>query len=546
MHSVRILFCLVFFAPGLALGQSSLDSLMARLDVAIENHANYSQQKEERLQRLKAQLQHTPKNSLEEYTINTELYKEYRPYICDSAIYYKNRNIEIAKHLNNTELLYESELQLAFLMGSTGMYLEAVDLVISIDREKVPARLLVEYYSTYKHVYSELAFYTQNKQGAEKYWQISSRYGDSLKAILTPADELYYVGKEDELRNSERLQEALKMNDTILAKCTLGTREFAITSYNRSLTYRKLGDTEQEKHYLALSALSDIHSATKDHASLWMLAEILYKENDMERAYNYIRFSWSETVFYNARLRSLQSAGILSLIDLTYQATIEKKNRQLKNYLLLSSILGVLLTIAFFYIYSQMRRLSVTRKYLQEANTNLQSLNNELKQVNQQLQVVNVDLSESNQIKEVYIGHFIKLCSTYIDKMDGFRRMVNKKLTAGQVSELLVATRSQTMMENEIEELYRNFDKAFLRIFPHFVEKVNMLLVDGEKIVLKNDELLNVELRILALIRLGISNSSQIADFLRYSVNTIYNYRAKAKSRAVSRDEFEDLLVLIR
>lgn len=539
MHLIRVLFVLLFILPEIVLGQSSLDSLLTRLDVAIEKHGIYTRQKEERIQNLKEKLRNVPRNTTEEYNLNAELYKEYRPYICDSAIFYKNRNIEIAKYLNNTELQYESELQLAYLMGSTGMYLEAVDLIVSINRKKLPGKLLEEYYNTFKHVYSELAFYTQDKKGAEKYWQISNWHSDSLNSVLTPDNELYYIVAEEDLRNSGRLEESLKVNDTILAKYSLGTRDFAITSYNRSLTYRKSGDIERQKYYLALSALSDILSATKDHASLWMLAEILYKENDIERAYNYIRFSWSETVFYNARLRSLQSAGILSLIDLTYQATVEKKNRQLKNYLLLSTTLGILLAIAFFFIYNQMRRLSETRKYLQEANSNLKILNTEL-------QAVNLDLSESDHIKEVYIGHFIKLCSTYIDKIDGFRRLVNKKLTTGQVSELIAITRSQEMMENEIEELYRNFDKAFLRIFPHFVEKVNELLVEDEKMVLKEDELLNVELRILALIRLGINNSSQIAEFLRYSVNTIYNYRAKVKSRAISREEFEDLLVQIR
>jgi len=546
MQAIKIVFCLIFFVPGFVFGQSSLDSLLIRLDAAIENHMLYSSQKEERIQQIKNKLHSIERNSLEEYKLNAELYNEYRPYICDSAIYYKSRNIEIAKYLHNTDLQYESELQLAYLMGSTGMYLEAVDLIISINRKRVPEHLLEEYYSTYKHVYSELAFYTQDKMGAEKYWQISSRYADSLNNVLTPADELYYLVKEDNLRYSGSLEESLKVNDTIIARYSLGTREFAITCYNRSLTYRKLKDTDSEKYYLALSALSDILSATKDHASLWMLAEILYNENDMERAYNYIRFSWSETVFYNARLRSLQSAGILSLIDLTYQATIEQKNKQLKNYLLLSTTLGILLAVAFVFIYSQMKRLSETRKYLQEANTSLKKLNTDLQVVNRQLQVVNLDLSESDHIKEVYIGHFIKLCSTYIYKMDGFRRMVNKKLTTGQVSELVTITRSQEMMETEFEELYRNFDKAFLRIFPHFVEKVNELLVEDDKMVLKEDELLNVELRILALIRLGISNSSQIAEFLRYSVNTIYNYRAKIKSRAISRDEFEDLLAQIR
>ncbi|WP_297101861.1 DUF6377 domain-containing protein [uncultured Draconibacterium sp.] len=546
MKFIKFFICLILFLPGVVFGQSNLDSLMNQLDAAIENHRIYQQQKEDRIQALKNQLRTISPNTIEEYKLNAELYNEYRPYICDSAIGYKNRNIDVAKYLNNTALLYESELSLAYLMASTGMYLEAVDLVSSIEREKVPDDLLKEYYNTYRHVYSELAFYTQDKKGAERYWQISNHYHDSLYTVLSTTDDLYYELKEESLRNAGKIEEALRVNDTILANSSMGTREFAIASYNRSLTYRKTKDTDGVKYYLAQSALSDILSATKDHASLWMLAEILFQENDMERAYNYIRFSWSETVFYNARLRSLQSAGILSLIDRTYQATVEKKNRQLQNYLLLSSILGLLLTVALVYIYSQMRRLSETRKYLQKANSSLKSLNSELQKVNDQLQIVNLDLSESNHIKEVYIAHFIKLCSTYIDKMDGFRRLVNKKITNGQVAELHAVTRSQEMMDDETEELYRNFDKAFLRIFPHFVDKVNELLLVEEKFELNEEELLNTELRILALIRLGINNSSQIADFLRYSVNTIYNYRAKTKNRAKSRNDFEDMIIQIR
>ncbi|WP_319479757.1 DUF6377 domain-containing protein [uncultured Draconibacterium sp.] len=546
MKCIKLLISLILFMPGIVFGHSALDSLMNRLDAAIENHKVYQQQKEERIQALKNQLRTVSPNTIEEYSLNAKLYDEYRPYICDSAIHYKNRNIDVAKYLDDTTLLYESELSLAYLMASTGMYLEAVDLVSSIESRKVPDNLLSEYYDTYRHVYSELAFYTQNKKGAERYWKISNRYSDSLYNVLSSTSDLYYALKEENLRNAGKIQEALSVNDTILANSSIGTREFAIASYNRSLTYRRIKDTDGVKYYLAQSALSDILSATKDHASLWMLAEILFQENDMERAYNYIRFSWSETVFYNARLRSLQSAGILSLIDRTYQATVEKKNRQLQNYLLLSSILGLLLTVALVYIYSQMRRLSETRKYLQKANSSLQNLNTELQKVNDQLQIVNMDLSESDHIKEVYIGHFIKLCSTYIDKMESFRRLVNKKITNGQVSELHALTRSQEMMDDEAEELFRNFDKAFLRIFPHFVDKVNELLLDEEKFELKEEELLNTELRILALIRLGISNSSQIADFLRYSVNTIYNYRAKTKNRSKSRNDFEERITQIR
>lgn len=516
----------------MALAQYPLDSLLLQLDAVIANHEQYTQEKKGRIGHLKEQLSVAPSNTLDEYNLNAELYQEYSTYICDSAIYYQNKNIDIADNLNDTGRLYESKLELAYLMSSAGMYKESVDMIHTIDRDKLPGGLLVAYYRTNEHVHSELAYYTQDNRRAQHYRKIADQYLDSLKTILTPDDELYYIIKENNLRYSGKWKEALEINDIIQAKHVMGTRGYAIACYNRSLTYRQAVDKEGEKYYLALSALSDILSATKDHASLWMLAEILYNENDMSRAYNYIRFSWSETVFYNARLRSLQSAVILSLIDKTYQARIEMQNNQLQLYLILISTLVILLVVAFFYIYRQMKRLSVTRKYLQEANMNLQQLNEEL--------------SESNHIKEEYIGHFIKLCSTYINKLDTFRRMVNKKIAGGKTADLLKLTGSQEVMDSEIEELYVNFDKAFLRIFPDFVEKVNELLNEGEEIILKKDELLNTELRILALIRLGINNSSQIADFLRYSVNTIYNYRAKVKNRALSRDDFEELIMHIR
>ena len=545
MKLKQLLLILILF-PNLLSGQYPVDSLLQQLDDVILNHEIYNQKKENQIEALKKQLQSVLENSEDEYKVISQLYEEYRPYILDSAIHYKNRKIEIANYLNDPEKLCESTLELAYLMAATGMYMEAVDLINSLQRHLIPEHLLIDYYNTFRHIYSELAFYTQDHKRSQQFWKISNTYSDSLNQILTAEHELYHYITEAELRNSGRYEEALKLNETKLKEHQPGTREHAIACYHRSLTYREMGDKNGQKYYLAMSALSDISSSTKDHASLWMLAEILYDENDMERAYNYIRFSWNETVVFNARLRSLQSAVILSLIDRTYQATIEKKNNQLETYLMIISGLLILLGIALVLIYNQLTRLAKIRYDLQAANANLKKLNDELKEVNQQLQVLNADLSESNHIKEEYIGHFIKLCSQYINKLDVFRRMVNKKLTNGQVEDLHQTIRSPEMMDNEIEELYRTFDKAFLSIFPHFVEKVNELFSDDEKIDLKQGELLNVDLRILALVRLGISNSSQIAEFLRYSVNTIYNYRAKIKNKTIYRDQFEEMIMMIR
>jgi DNA-binding CsgD family transcriptional regulator len=332
-----------------------------------------------------------------------------------------------------------------------------------------------------------------------------------------------------------------------LAKTTFGTPEYALVTFYRAIIFQYEGNIEAEKYNLALSAISDIRSAIKDHASLWMLTQILFNEGDMDRAYTYIRFSWNETVFYNAKLRSLQTAGILSLIDRTYQIKIERQNQALQNSLIRISILSLLFLAALIYIYLQMKKLSATQNNLQVANNRLKELNEELQQMNVCLQTTNLELIDSNRIKEEYIGRFIKLCSTYINKLEAYRRMVNKKITAGRIAELLKTTRSQDTFDEELKELHTNFDATFLHLFPDFVNRFNELLQKDDPIILKKGELLNTELRIFALIRLGIDDSSQIAEFLHYSVNTIYNYRAKVKNRAgVSRDNFEKLVKTIQ
>lgn len=542
---IFLFFCL--FAATTVFAINRLDSLLNLLDGAIKEHETYTFRRESRMDQLKKKRVHIDAHSSEMYNLNLELYHEYKSFVCDSAIQYLNMNIKMAFCMNDLDRENESKLLLSYLLSSSGMYKEAVDIVESIDRRRMHPRFLKDYYSCYDHVYGELGYYTQDRISAGQYWNISSAYKDSIYLLLDPQSEEYLAMRETAFRDKDNYVEAQKINDLRLSTAHLGTPRYALVTFHRSLLFKRNGDKESQKYYLALSAISDIQSAIKDHASLWMLAQELYEEGDIERSYRYIRFSWSETKFYGARLRSWQSAGILSLIDKTYQAMIEKKNAQLEQYLLLITTLVVLLAIALGFIYRQMKKLSVARNGLQTANNQLQHLNGELQQMNFCLQSTNLELSESNQIKEEYIARFMKLCSTYIDKLDAYRRMVNKKASTGQIADLLKMTRSQEALDKELEELYANFDSAFLHLFPDFVKKFNLLLQDSEQIVLKKNELLNTELRIFALIRLGINDSSQIAEFLRYSVNTIYNYRAKVKNKSRgSRDDLEEMVLSIR
>lgn len=504
----------------------SFAALTDSLDEAICAHDDFVSARQTRIARLKRQLLDADTTGNAFFRWNGEIYREYKAYICDSAIHYLNANLQWAERRALHEAADETRLELAYLMATAGMYEEAGHLLRRIDKSTLPARLLPDYFNCYHKLYDELSIYTLDDTFKQRYRAAALCYDDSLMQVLPSASALYLERREMRASAAGNMDEALSINDMRLASAEPNTPQYALVTYHRSLLYRKLGNREEEKRCLALSALTDIRLSITDHASLWTLAELLYEEGDIEHAYRYIRFSWSETNLYNARSRSLQTAGILSLIDLTYQAMREKQNDRLRLYIWLISALSLLLVAAIAFIYRQMKRLSLARNHLEEAN--------------EQLHI-------SNHIKEEYIGRFMNLCSIYITRLDAYRRMVNKKISAGQTEELLKMVRSREVLDTGLKELYQNFDSAFLHLFPDFVDKFNDLLQPEERIVLRNGELLNTELRIFALIRLGIDDSSQIAEFLRYSVNTIYNYRAKVKNKArISREDFETRLMQIR
>ena len=530
MERRLFIFCflavVVWQSVALAAGTPSFTALTSSLDEAIEAHRHYVAVREGRIARLKRQVLDTDTANISFFRWNGEIYKEYKAYICDSAIHYLRVNLDWAERYDRQDAALETRLELAHLMASAGMYEEAAELLRQTDKASLPSHLLPDYYNACHKLYTELSFYTLDDSFKKHYQALATHYDDSLMQVLLPSSPLYLERRETREAAAGHPDEALSINDTRLAHAKPNTPEYALVTYQRSLLYRRLVNREEEKRYLALSALTDIRLSITDHASLWNLAELLYEEGDMEHAYRYIRFSWDETNRYNARSRSLQTAGILSLIDLTYQAMREKQNDRLRLYLWLISALIVLLVVAVGFIYRQMQRLSAARNKLEHANEQLQL---------------------SNNIKEEYVGRFMNLCSVYINRLDTYRRMVNKKISAGQMEELLKMVRSREVLDAGLKELYDNFDTAFLHLFPDFVDEFNDLLQPEERIVLRKGELLNTELRIFALIRLGIDDSSQIAEFLRYSVNTIYNYRAKVKNKArISREDFEMRLMQIR
>lgn len=543
----KFYLCLILILCVKVAKSDTLDSLLLVLDKNITSCKIYSDKKDIRIRTLKEKLHLNQLSNETTYHLQESLYKEYKSYICDSAIFYLNKNIELAQQINDSYKLNESIIKLSYLLSSSGMYMEAIDVLKMVNKSSLSKEQLMNYFIAYDHVYGELGYYTQNHKIGTHYTLRSKMYKDSIYQIASPDSEIYLSMEETRLRDEGKLQEALAINDKRLSQVTINSPEYAALMYYRALIFREQKEQDNYIRCLSLSSIADIRSAIKDHASLWMLAQALLDRGDLERAYQYMNFSWTESKFYNARLRAWQSADDLSLIDDTYQLMLRQRNSELKIYILIVSLLSLLLFIALCYIYRQVKHLRTARQNLLKVNTQLENLNKELQKINFSLQTANKDLAESNQIKEVYIARFIKLCSTYVDHLDTYRRMVHKKVLTNQITELLHFTRSNSILEEALNELYENFDSAFLNLFPNFIEQFNSLLQENEQIRPKKNNTLNTELRIFALIRLGITDSSQIAEFLHYSVNTIYNYRAKVKNKArISREDFEEVIANIR
>ncbi|MDR1718473.1 MAG: DUF6377 domain-containing protein [Prevotella sp.] len=507
-------------------------------------------EKEDGISEIKKMLK-TPNITPEQrYDINLKLYNEYKTYISDSAIYYARENTAIAKKLNRPVWTYESQLDLVSLYIVAGMYIEAIDILKSINNKNLPDWLLIKYYDCYKQLYN---YYSNNNLYTRIYVEKSKLYRDSLLNVLDKKSNHYKIVYAEKLYDENKLTEARQILQELLNQTKSDTHEKAVLAYALANIYKKEGSIGLQKHYYAISAICDIKNAIKENASMQALASVLYETGEVERAYDCIKSSMEDAMFCNARLRTYEVSQIFPIIDSAYQENVNKQKSELQLFLILVSILSIFLIMAIIYVYRQMKRVARIRKELYHTNVKLNELNidlqstiNQLNDVNKELSDVNNELSEANQIKEAYIGHFLDLCSTYINKLEKYQNTLNKKAVEKKLDELYKILKSREMIDNELKELYENFDNIFLHLYPNFVEEFNSLLVRDGQFILKPNELLNVELRIFALIRLGITDSSKIASFLHYSANTIYSYRTRVRNKAaVPREEFESMVMKI-
>lgn len=547
MKNIIIFLCLctICMCRLHAADSSRADSLLLKLDQAIKERPIYMEQKELKLAELKRQL-HRQIPDEERFAILGTLLDEYRSFNTDSALHMAEEREQIAIRLGNREYIDNARMNKADVLGMTGMYKEVMDLMRNIHIDRLSVDIHPYYYHIYRTVYGLMADYAVTAYEKKLYTELTDKYRDSLLLVNKDNLLIHTLIQSDQYNVRNEYDKAIRLLTDYLALQKDYEHDVAICAYTLSESYRLKEDKEKEKEYLIVSAMADMKTAVREYISLRKLAVLLYQEGDIERAYSYVKICMEDAAACNARLRKLEILEIFPIINDAYQQKTEKQQEQMKWALVSISLLSLFLLLAIFYVYKQMKKVAAARREVIDANKRLKELNDELHLSNAQLKEANHSIAENSYLKEEYIGRYMDQCSVYLEKMDNYRRSLGKIAATGNVEELYKNIKSSKFIEGELKEFYTNFDNTFLQLFPTFVEDFNALLADDEQISLKAGERMNTELRIFALIRLGITDSVKIAQFLRYSVTTIYNYRTKVRNKAAGdRDLLEQEVMTI-
>ncbi len=524
MRIVSLLLIILLSCPEVLRAENSeTQKILEELDAVIAKKGTYQARKEATIEGLKRRLERVDSPS-ESLALSSALFYEYLHYQADSAMHYLNRMTALEPLPGYPDHEAEITINRAEVMGVMGMYTDALLELRMIDSKRLSKSVLKKYYYACRSCYGWLADYTVEEQAKQKYLEKTDLYRDSIlmyplcevDAKIVRAEKMLLNGNPDEAIKElqERLAEVKDM------------KHLSYLNYTLYEAYEAKKDVEKQIYYLAQTALCDMERVVREYASLQKLARLVYEQGDVDRAYRYLNCSMEDAVACNARLRFLEVTEFYPIIDRAYKEKEAHERSVFRVMLLGISVLAVLLIAAVFYLYYWMKKLSSMRRNLYETNRKLVASNSELEQI--------------GKIKEVYIARYLDRCVGYLEKLEQYRRSLEKLAMASKTDELFRTIRSDQFLRDERKAFYSEFDKSFLDLFPNFIEDFNALLVEEGRIYPKPGELLNTELRIFALIRLGVTDANRIAHFLSYSLATVYNYRSKIRNKAIGdKDKFE-------
>lgn len=532
-------------ATGCTSTHTETDALMSELHRTIQDKEIYLSQKENRLKELRQAL-YSASDDTARFIALGNLLDEFRPYNTDSAFAYCRQREILALKTGNQEFITNSRLNTANVLGSIGMYKEASEIVDSIPYSSVPEYLLPYYHYIKETIASYLVDFSVRKEDKDKYLKMFETSRDSLLSLTSPNSLSYVINMSGKYLREGDSRKSVEIIEDYLANNEYSTHDRAILANSLSFAYQEIGDIEKQKENLIISSIADLRASVREYVSLRQLAVILFKEGDIDNAHRFLRIAMDDAQKCNARQRILEINDIFPIVNSAFVKEIQLQRQRQLILIIIISILVLFLLMAIVWIWKQMKKTSNAHQQTIAANNQLKQLNAELGDFNNRLTEANHAIAENSKIKEEYITQYMSQCSLYIDNLDAYRKSLNKLVASGKTDELKEKLKSTDLTDEELKTFYRNFDSTFLKLFPTFVDDFNKLLSPDGQIVLKKDGQLNTELRVFALIRLGITDSEKIAQFLRYSVKTIYNYRVKTRNKAVgNRKELEERVMEI-
>lgn len=530
---MRIFFILILFISSSAIYSNINIKILEKLDSIIELRKKYTHNKITNIDEIKYRIgvYQSDNNDQKLYDTYLDLSYEYQSFVYDSAYHYVKKAKDLAIKMKNPSLVSYAKTKKGFVLLSSGLFKEAIDVLESVNVNNLTNSKKSEYYSIIGRAYYDLADFGDDPNFLQIHKQKGNSYLDSSLVYSKENTNQYWANislirmKKDDWRGAKH-SFSYWLNNYKLPKHYEG-----IATSSLGYIYLMTGLDDKAIEYLALAAISDIKAATKETVALRNLAKILFDLGYKERAYKYIILALEDATYYNARHRKIEIAKILPIIEGERLLLLEKQKSNLIWLIVITGVGGFSVLFFLIVIYLQLKKLKKVRKTLQVAVNNLSNTNKELRL--------------ANKIKEEYIGYFFDVNSEYIDKLDNLQKNILRKVNQRKYDDLLKLIKAKNI-NSERQFLYQRFDEIFLKIFPNFISEFNKLFKPEDKTVLKPDELLNSELRIFGLIRLGVSDNEKIAKFLNLTVTTIYTYKTKAKARSINKENFYNNLMAIK
>ena len=537
MHRIMTPLAAVFLVCGSVLADSrddELNALYQTLDSLVEHQPEIITQKKARIQVITDGLDNLKLTPEELFSLNNRLYDEYLAFNFDSALCYIKKNVDVQRTLGNPDLAAGSLIRMAHILAVSGLFDKADRMLDDIQTDLLSTERKVEYYNQRGELNlyrSEMAEYTPYFQE----YTDSSQYYRQLILQIAPKDSYDYIFNQATYISEKGDNEAaIKMLEDYLPTLKQGERRYSIVTSTLAYFYSKDKEMHHQERYLLLSAISDMKGAILENNSLRRLSIILLERGDFKKAHDYLLCASNDAMLYGSRLRSMQAARISPLITQAYDTERARTQRRTNLLLMVISFIALLLVLTIVYTLSLIKK-------RHQANLEISRMNAELSLHNEEIESMNLQMKESNRIKDEYIGRFLELSSNLILKSEERSKVLNRLARDRKLENLYAELKSQKPLNESVHLFHQNFDTAFLNIYPTFISEINKLLTaDNQFEIDENAGKLTTELRILALIRLNISDNQKIADILRSSITTIYTYRSKLKSRAISKDTFED------